>query len=287
MKKPVFILIATAVFSAAMGADADLKSLVEAERAFSRLSVEKGIRTAFLANLAQDSVVFRPAPVPGRKAYEERAEIPGRLEWRPTFADISRAGDLGYTTGPYEFRPGGEGAGDPQYGHYVSVWRVQPDGSWKVVIDVGITHPRPAESASDLRLDKVWMPIPPSPSADPGRVRSDLLAADQALAVAAAKTELPNALLAAFAEDVRIYRSGQPPFAGRSAAVKAAAGLPGRWTWAPAGGGAASSGELGYTYGTLKIGPDEFGYFRIWNKLGDGWTIVLDLWSPFPKPARP
>jgi len=294
MKRTVSVLIMVFYVSAAgtvtaaipsaftAGTAADLKSLVEAERAFSRLSQEKGIRTAFLANLAPDAIVFRPTPVPGRKAYEGRSEIPGRLSWQPSFADISRAGDLGYTTGPYEFRPEGEGAGGPSYGHYVSVWRVQADGSWKVVIDVGITHPRPKTEAPGIQLDKVWMPVPPASTADPEIVRSALLAADRALSDTAVKTGRPNALLAAFAEDVRIYRPGVEPFVGRAAAVKASVGLPDKWIWAPRGGGAAASGDLGFTYGTLKVGPDEFSYFRIWNKLGEGWTVVLDLWSPVP-----
>jgi hypothetical protein len=57
-------LILTAGLSTAVAA-ADLKSLIEAERAFARLSVEKGIKGAFLANLAPDSIVFRrrcPSP---------------------------------------------------------------------------------------------------------------------------------------------------------------------------------------------------------------------------------
>lgn len=86
MKRPVLFFvalfclwtIAPAVFAPAPAAAADLRSLVEAERAFSRLSAEKGIRTAFLANLAPDAIVFRPMPVPGRKAYEESPEIAGR-----------------------------------------------------------------------------------------------------------------------------------------------------------------------------------------------------------------
>lgn len=281
MKRAVSILLAISVFSA-LAAAADLKSLVEAERAFARLASEKGIRAAFLANLAVEAIVFRPTPVSAREAYEKSPEVPGRLIWQPTFADISRAGDLGYTTGPYEFRPEGEGAGSPSSGHYVSVWRVQADGSWKLVVDVGITHPRPKTEAPGIRLDKVWMPVPPSAAADPEKVRAALLAADRALSDAAEKTGRPNALFAAFAEDARIYRPGLEPFIGRAAAVKAAAGFPDQWAWAPRGGGASSSGDLGYTYGTLKIGPAEYSYFRIWNKLGEGWTVVLDLWSPVP-----
>ena len=287
MKKAVSIVITIVVLSASAAAAADLRSLVEAERAFARLSVEKGIRTAFLANLAPDAVVFRPTPVPGRKAYEERSEIPGRLSWQPSFADIARAGDLGYTTGPYEFRPDGEGKGDPSFGHYVSVWRVQADGSWKVILDAGISHPRPKTAAADVKLDKVWMPVPPAASADPGKVGAALLAADRSLAEAARKTGRPNAFLAAIAEDARVYRSGLEPLIGRAAAVKEAAGLPNQWIWDPRGGAASSSGDLGFTYGTLDVGRDEYSYLRIWNKLGEGWTIVLDLWSPVTAKARP
>ncbi|MCP4685054.1 MAG: hypothetical protein GY867_06340, partial [bacterium] len=77
-----------------------LTSLVEAERAFASQVYDKGMRGAFLANLAGKSVVFDPRPVDGRKLYEEHEDKPSLLEWEPAFADISRAGRMGYTTGP-------------------------------------------------------------------------------------------------------------------------------------------------------------------------------------------
>lgn len=260
-------------------ATADLKSLVEAERAFSRLSADKGLRTAFLANLAPDAIVFRPLPVSGRKAYEESPEVAAKLTWRPTFAEISRAGDFGYTTGPYELvsdRPGSAA----QYGHFVSVWRIQPDGSWKVVVDAGSVHPRPAIHAPDLKFDEVWLPTPPPAAPDPGAVRSALLAVDWALSAAAAKTGMPEVLTAVYAEDVRVYRPNLEPIVGRAAAEKAAVGPAGKWTWTPMDGGIAASADLGYTYGTLDAGGRSFCYFRIWKKAGEAWNVALDLLSP-------
>lgn len=291
MKRPVLFFvalfclwtIAPAVFAPAPAAAADLRSLVEAERAFSRLSAEKGIRTAFLANLAPDAIVFRPMPVPGRKAYEESPEIAGRLTWRPTFADISRAGDLGYTTGPYELNSSGPGASAPAYGHYVSIWLIQPDGSWKVVVDVGIRHPRPAKEAPDIKFDEVWLPAPPAAAPDPGAVRSALLAIDRALSMAAAKTGLPEVLTAVYAEDVRVYRPNLEPIIGRAAAEQASGNPPGKWKWVPLDGGIASSADLGFTYGTLEAGDQAFCYFRIWKRSGDAWNVVLDLLSPVPR----
>lgn len=281
---PLIVVLMSFLFTAATAAAADLKSLVEAERAFSRLSAEKGIRTAFLANLAPDAVVFRPTPVPGRDAYQKlAAEVPARLTWRPTFADISRAGDLGYTTGPYELRPNGEGTGAPSYGHFVSVWRVQPDGSWKVVIDVGNSHPRPAVEAPDLKFDEVW--LPPPTASNPEEFRTALLKVDVALGLAATQATGRYVLSPMFADDVRVYRPNHEPLIGRAAAEKSFADMPDKWTWVPKDGAVAASADLGYTYGSLKAGSAEYVYFRIWKGSGREWRLVLDLLSPVP--AKP
>ena len=117
-----------------------LASLVEAERAFARTSEEKGIREAFLTWLAPDSVVFRPGPVAGRPVYEKMDPAnPTAPDWGPEFADIAASGEVGYTTGPYEVRPR-RGAEPSGFGHYISIWKTQPDGSWKVFLDIGIQH---------------------------------------------------------------------------------------------------------------------------------------------------
>jgi hypothetical protein len=50
------------------------------------------------------AVVFRPMAVNGKQWYQQRPPSPGRLSWEPIYADISAAGDMGYTTGPWEFR---------------------------------------------------------------------------------------------------------------------------------------------------------------------------------------
>src|SRR5947209_5514670 len=109
MKKiiPLFsMMLALVVMAHSQQANrpSDLNSLVEAERAFARASVARGTRAAFLENLADDSVIFHPHPVDGKTWWTAQAKRPGLLTWRPVFADVSGAGDLGYTTGPWEFR---------------------------------------------------------------------------------------------------------------------------------------------------------------------------------------
>src|SRR5207247_10493376 len=82
-------------------------AIAEAERAFAKAAATKGTRDAFLEFLADDGIIFQPGPVNAKKFWGERPSRRGLLSWEPIFSDVSRAGDLGYTTGPWEFRPNG------------------------------------------------------------------------------------------------------------------------------------------------------------------------------------
>jgi ketosteroid isomerase-like protein len=54
------------------------------------------------------------------------------LEFAPTKAEVSAAGDVGYTTGTYQATM----AGSTEKGKYVAVWKKQTDGQWKVAEDI-------------------------------------------------------------------------------------------------------------------------------------------------------
>ena len=131
---------------------ADLNSLVEAERSFSAMSAAQGISRAFLTYFADDAIGFRPTPIKARKYYEDNPDIPGLLIWRPVFADVSAAGDMGYTTGPWELRKENLSKVPVGYGHYVSVWKKQEDGTWRVALDVGNEYEGPDTTVTELIL---------------------------------------------------------------------------------------------------------------------------------------
>jgi len=66
------------------------------------------------------------------------------LTWKPVYADMAASGDLGYTYGTFEFRSRDkDGKLTVEYGKYVSIWKKQKDGSWKVVMDMGNSSPVP------------------------------------------------------------------------------------------------------------------------------------------------
>jgi ketosteroid isomerase-like protein len=63
-----------------------------------------------------------------------------KISWHPDKAGIARSGDLGYTSGPYEETftdVTGKTVSDK--GKYLTVWKKQSDGSWKVLFDMSST----------------------------------------------------------------------------------------------------------------------------------------------------
>ncbi|HKR01323.1 MAG TPA: hypothetical protein VJT09_11655 [Pyrinomonadaceae bacterium] len=68
----LLVLAAPAALGQEAEREANLRSLVEAERAFASASVARGIKTSFIENMNDASILFRPGPVAGKRWMEER-----------------------------------------------------------------------------------------------------------------------------------------------------------------------------------------------------------------------
>ncbi len=284
-------LVVLAVAAAGQLDNPRLAGLVDAERSFSRMSEDKGIREAFLYYLADDSVVFRPKPVPGRKVYEDMPPASSVvLTWSPEYAEVSAAGDIGYTTGPYAARDSGKPGDPPAYGHYVSVWERQASREWKVSLDAGIRHPKPGRAPGNVATlpaaYKRWR----GPRVDRDTERTVLLNEETGFSKRARAEGLAEAYLLYAADDVRLYRDGSLPVIGKAGLLKLVSSSSRRYNWGPVDAVVSSTGDLGYVFGESegvsadKGAPFESSsYLRIWRKLAGGeWRIVLDLSVPAP-----
>lgn len=115
-------------------------SLIETDKAFSKLSEQKGMKNAFIEYIDSNGVLLKPGhlPIAGANAIDyliQQNDTSFTLTWKPQNAVVSKAGDLGYTYGIYSFQP--KAADTILYGTYVSIWKKQKDGSWKFVLDSG------------------------------------------------------------------------------------------------------------------------------------------------------
>jgi ketosteroid isomerase-like protein len=284
LSKPrkVFV-ISLALATAALGAETSgenaLRSLVDAEKNFAQMSVEKSIRDAFLANLANEGIVFDPGPVNGKQLYLKRSASDAQLTWQPIFADVARAGDMGYTTGPWEYKKNKGDEKPSAYGQFVSVWKKQPDGKWKVVLDGGIDHPAPVNKQPPVEI---------VPNELASKVEIDLKTARRAFAAAekefdaASDADAGAALIDAAAPNIRVFRNGRFPAVGRDAAQLMIGYDHGKLKVKGAGGGISRSGDLAYSYGEYtneRLDGIEHGYFvTVWRmSVGGDWKLAVDV----------
>ena len=277
--KLILILVVCLVAVIAVQAQSALQEMVKTEQAFSKMAEEKNARDAFMAFIADDGLLFRPGAVNGKKWMIEHPVPPSDkkplLAWQPKFAGMAASGDMGFTTGPWEAKEDIKDEKPQAYGHFVTVWKKQADGSWRFVVDLGISHP---QSGGPQTL---WQPP------DTNKTSSF-----KPVDVPAATEELLNRdrkfNFAGYASpDVRLYRAGNLPYTGKQAAVEALAKTKGQIVWQPFGGDVSRAGDLGYTPGTYELTDDtkiERGsYVRIWQKQGGTWRIVIDVINVHPK----
>jgi ketosteroid isomerase-like protein len=272
---------------------AALESLVAAERAFSETSVTRGMRDAFLTFMADDGIVFRPRATNAKQVWTARPESKATLIWEPSFASVAAAGDLGYTTGPWEFRPPADstGASPPPdqiaYGHFISVWRKQPDGVWKVAVDIGVSHDKPA-----LGLGKEQYVAGPTGTKNELGAAPDVAALERKLSDIATKSGWAKALESVASDDLRLNREGSEPLQGRDAARKALSKDKLAVTWRPEGTGYASSRDLAYAYGVAAVRPqksksgtpDSSVYLHVWRlEAKNAWKLCMAVENPLPK----
>ena len=121
-------------------ADSLRESLLAADREFARDAQTRRL-DAWLEELGDSGVVLRAAGAvsQGGPAVRDRfaaafADSAFTLNWEPLFAEVSRDGTVGYTVGVAQ-----AGASRMSSGKYVTIWRKQADGRWRVALHAQVT----------------------------------------------------------------------------------------------------------------------------------------------------
>jgi ketosteroid isomerase-like protein len=253
-----------------------LSALLSAEHAFARRAQTEGTHAAFLSVMHPEGLVFQPRPVSGIQLHKGKAENGSLLSWYPALADVSAAGDLGWTTGPWEFRSPREAPVSAQ-GWFVTVWIREGSGPWRLLVDLGSSNPVPASLPPALPDGGLAATGSVPPPELPGSVA--LLQEDREFAREVAQRGRGAAYTDRLAPTARVQRKGHFPATGGAALALVGSET---HTWRPEASRVASSGDLGFTRGTLLVQEKETGaYLRIWKKAAQGWQVVLEVVSPY------
>lgn len=277
----------------------DAAPVVAAERAFAADAPSMGIAGSFNKWSVPDAILIAGGQAQRiGEVYPDgpRPADEPLLEWWPNFAGIARSGELGFTTG-------GVAVNGQRTGHYFTIWKKQPDGTWKWVYDGGS-----GASAADVpgpETEPVILPVAPLPTTyrDPGLAiegatpppseEAMVAVRDQEAALAhAAATDQKAAHLRAMADNGRLYVAPLAPAIGRDAFAEALSAWPATFQFGPTeGGGSSQAGDMVWTYGSAawtRDGQARTGhYVRLWQRQEGGWKIVLAQLIPAPPPAPP
>ncbi|MDP9177412.1 MAG: DUF4440 domain-containing protein [Gemmatimonadota bacterium] len=118
-----------------------------ADIAFARMAIDSGAPAAFYHYSAPDGMTFAGTgelnigPEAIRARLGEGAAGKAKWVWRPVITVAAASGELGATVGTAEIQLG-TGPNDVFFSKYLSIWKRQPDGSIKFVVDGGSGRPQ-------------------------------------------------------------------------------------------------------------------------------------------------
>ena len=121
-----------------------------ADIAFAKATAEHGV-DGWTAWFADSGVMVIPGRnVVGRAAIRtlmapELGDTTVALTWKPVSVEVSAGGTMGFSIGRWERTPraGAPAGAAVRHGSYVTIWRKQGDGTWKVALDIGNADPAP------------------------------------------------------------------------------------------------------------------------------------------------
>ena len=277
-----FILFSALKPAVAQTSNGEVSSLVAAENYFASLVKQKGINKGFLAVSDDETIVFKPAPVKAEDFYGSRKnQDTSKLTWQPALAKISKSGDWGFTTGPFIYTRDSVAS----YGTYVSVWKMNSKGVWKLAIDIGVSHPKPKKELALIYSDPKSSRFFRQKSAVRQKQREEMILTSDQLFSKTLQKYNNLAYNVFMADDARLLFPGQEPIIGKRNITDFLRYQELEINTEVIDADRATGSDLAYTYGTASIAKagqtDIFNYIRIWEvQDGHKWNVILEVYSP-------
>lgn len=245
-------------------------NLIQAEKDFAAYSVSHNTKAAFLKFLDSAGVVFENGnPVNGIEAWNKKEVRQGILNWHPQFAEISASGNLGYTTGPWTFQPKTITDSVVARGQYATVWQLDKKGNWKFIVDLGINETPIADikEVEEINVNlKTYSPID----------LSSLLKAEKAFIRQFNKDKI-KAYKQYLSKKTVLNRNRHLPAIQADELESSIRDTPAEVRFQVDHSGIATSGDLGFVYGTILNKDKKENYLRVWRRENQGWKIAMDV----------
>lgn len=281
MKVPVSLLFFLLLFSKVFSQNtADkVSQLLAADNYFNAQVKEKGLKKAFLSVCDNSTIAFRPNPVSAQKYYKDQPDSLGILQLDPVYAKIAKSGDWGFTCGPYVFKQD-ETDTHSFYGTYVSVWKKNKKGVWKLAMDAGVSHKKPSAELKRMYINPRNEIFLHQQSNSRLQQREDIVLSSDRLLATITKADNKIAQTEFLTDDSWLLFPGYEPVTGKKAIMEFWKKNGYKAVTEPLKADRSYSGEIAYTYGTASILARKYNYIRIWEvQPGYKWNVILEAFT--------
>lgn len=268
-----------ALSASAQKSDGTTKSLVNAERAFAAAAAKDGEKSAFLSFASSDAVLFRPNPV-NVKTYFSGKDNHSNVSWSPVYTRVSRSGDWGFSTGPYQVE--GE---EKSYGQYVSIWKAV-NGKWVLKTDIGSSHNKPLEKVTEKFVEPASYYRPKMITEKQTAAGNDIIYTTEKTLNATLKSYGGAAFAGFVNPDVRVIFPGREPIIGKDKALVFYNSMVSKMNLKTNKAEKALGGDLAYTTGLATIDykadlRESFHYVFVYELQKDhNWNLILQIYTP-------
>ncbi len=244
--------------------------MLDAEKAFAAFTATQGIKEGFLKFMDSAGIIFyQGKPSRAIAFYRQQKGGPTVLNWEPAFAAISASGDFGITTGPYQVRAASLQDPVTSNGIFSSVWKINKQGDWKNIVDLGITCK--TKTAAVTEVQEIVLP------AGTSTVHTSF---DEVLALdkkfnALMKEKNGAELLLYIPVDSWLNMEGEQPVTGDKLVWNVLMHIPSSVLFESAAGNISAAGDMAYVYGTVSIGTKKENYLRAWINRNNKWRVIM------------
>jgi ketosteroid isomerase-like protein len=272
----VFLLFSLSTFAQDPKQKENLQKIVETEKAFAQASIDKGTKNAFLEFLNKESVVFDKSMSVNGLEYWQNIDFKGVTTWTPVLAEISGSLDLAYTVGNFQFHNNTADEKPSTFGSFVTLWKKQVDNTWKVAVDMGVSHDEIINTSTNITENY--------PTFKPSELKNQVVLAERMVFMndhfywKNAKTSL-NPFEPHLSQNIRVYRKNLKPIIGKeNAKVFLKKTYDKNVVYTGLKAIASNAGDLVCVYGVISGAGKSGTYLRIWKQEAkDSWKMVVEM----------
>lgn len=257
--------------SISLFAQTPFEQIVKAERKFEKDCNNLGIKQGFLINLdSASAVTFTQEGIESAyKHWSSLPDVPGIYSWAPSYVEVSKGGDWGYSTGAVEYRDTSLNDEPSFYNQYTTIWQKNKNGEWKYIVDIGNTHDKVKidSIAKEIKVEKIPVKaLSKQTILDLENKYSKLMgtAAENVLKTYAGKSYILNI-------------SGYPAIDSKDSAINVYKLHVGSIQYFPFDVKTSPGGDMAVVYGKMKYKGNSKYYIRIWRREASGWKVALEV----------